>query len=147
MMRIVLAVGIAAAFCLGAATAWAEPPGHARGQADAEAGDLFDRVIDTVRGHTDSNDLRQRQNPNSNAQWLPDAKRGQARAAERRPAHAGPKAKRGEDGPFDLLDFGPGEAERRARVKQEHKRKEALDELRQKRAKRKHVKRHRNQAD
>jgi hypothetical protein len=43
-------------------------------------------------------EARERPNPNSNAQWLPDAKRGQERAAERRPAHAGPRHGRAVEG-------------------------------------------------
>ena len=136
MLDTLLALGIAAAFCFGAASAWAEPPGHARSHAEVGQGGLLDRVIDTVRGAADLESPRQRQNPNSNAQWLPDATRGQARAAQRRPAHAGPQAQQGGDGLFDLLDFGLGEEERQARAKHERKRKQGLDKLRRKHTKR-----------
>ena len=101
MVGIVLGLVACAAFCLGSAAAWAQPPGHAErsaSKADKKSDKgLLEHAIDEVLGRQDGEQrVRRRQNPNSNAQWLPDAKRGQARAAERRPAHAGPKHHRGD---------------------------------------------------
>jgi len=67
--------------------------GTAAAEGQGRAGWL-DRLLDR-KGEVEA---RERPNPNSNAQWLPDAKRGQERAAERRPAHAGPRHGRAVEG-------------------------------------------------
>lgn len=126
MHRIAFALGLAAvaALCLAAAQASAQPPGHAkRSQATTKKADedLRERALDGVLD-------RRGAEPTSNAQWLPDARRGQARAAERRPAHAGPKHTReNEAGLLDRL-LGADERSRRALSKRE--RKEKLGKLR-----------------
>ncbi len=135
MVRIVLGLVACAAFCLGSAAAWAQPPGHAKhdyAKAEKKKSDkgLLERAVDEVLGRQGGEQrVRERQNPNSNAQWLPDAKRGQARAAERRPAHAGPRHARGEDG-GSLLDQLLGEDERIERAKSKRKRDKKLGEIR-----------------
>ena len=134
MVRIVLGLVACAAFCLGSAAAWAQPPGHAErsaSKADKKSDKgLLEHAIDEVLGRQDGEQrVRRGQNPNSNAQWLPDAKRGQARAAERRPAHAGPKHARGEDG-GSLLDQLLGEDDRIERAKSKRKREKKLGKIR-----------------
>ena len=134
MVRIILGLVACAAFCLGSAAAWAQPPGHAKhdyakAEQKSDKG-LLERVVDEVLGRQgDEQQVRERQNPNSNAQWLPDAKRGQARAAERRPAHAGPKHARDEDG-GSFLDQLLGEDERIDRAKSKRKRERKLGKIR-----------------
>jgi hypothetical protein len=125
---------ICAAFCLGSASVWAQPPGHAkRSSATAEKKSdkgLLEQAVDEVFGRRDAEPTGLgRKNPNSNAQWLPDAKRGQARAAERRPAHAGPKHASGEE-ERDLLDQLLGEDERIERAKSKRKREKKLGKIR-----------------
>ena len=134
MARIAFAMVAFAALCFGSAAAFAQPPGHAkRGYATAEKKSdkgLLERAVDGVLGRQDAeHTTRQHQNANSNAQWLPDAKRGQARAAERRPAHAGPKQARSEDG-GSLLDQLLGEDERIDRSKSKRKREKKLGKIR-----------------
>ena len=133
MVKIAFGMVICAVLCLGSAAAFAQPPGHAKRGVTAEKKSdkgLLARAVDEVLGRQDAeHTTRQRQNPNSNAQWLPDAKRGQARAAERRPAHAGPKHARGEDG-GSLLDQLLGEDERIDRAKSKRKREKKLGTIR-----------------
>ena len=134
MLKIAFGMIVCAALCFGSAAAFAQPPGHAkRGYATAEKKNdkgLLERTIDDLLGRQDArHTTRQHQNPNSNAQWLPDAKRGQARAAERRPAHAGPKHARGEDG-GSLLDQLLSEDEHIERAESKRKREKKLGKIR-----------------
>ncbi len=133
MLQIAFGMVICAALCFGSAAAFAQPPGHAQRGVTAEKKSdkgLLERAVDEVLGRQDAaHTTRQRQNPNSNAQWLPDAKRGQARAAERRPAHAGPKHARAEDG-GSFLDQLLGEDERIDRAKSKRKREKKLGKIR-----------------
>jgi hypothetical protein len=129
MVRIAFSMVVCAALGLGATAASAQPPGHAkRAHATAEKKSdkgLLEQAVDTVLGRRDAEPTGLgRKNPNSNSQRLPDAKRGQERAAERRPAHAGPKHARGEE-ERSLLDQLLGEEERieRARSKREREKK------------------------
>jgi hypothetical protein len=93
-LRTILLASLLLPFSVSVASA--KPPAAREGKAKPE------RVRDSDQGKApgwlervveDFGDegARERRNPNSNAQWLPDAKRGQERAAERRPAHAGPE--------------------------------------------------------
>jgi hypothetical protein len=131
MLKIAFGTVICAALCFGSAAAFAQPPGHAKRGVTAEKKSdkaLLEQAVDEVLGRQDAeHTTRQRQNPNSNAQWLPDAKRGQARAAERRPAHAGPRHARGKD-VSRLLDQLLGEDERVDRAKS--KREKNLSKIR-----------------
>jgi hypothetical protein len=134
MVKIAFGMVVCAAFCLGPAATWAQPPGRAKYddskvEKKSDKG-LLERAVDEVLGRQDAEQpARQRQNPNSNAQWLPDAKRGQARAAERRPAHAGPKHARADEG-GSLLDELLGEDERIERAKSKREREEKLGKIR-----------------
>ena len=121
---------------LGAPAAFAQPPGYAKKahatKAKTDEG-LLDRVADEVFGRRDAEPTgrgRKAMPPSSNAQWLPDAKRGQERAAERRPAHAGPKHARGEEP--SLLDQLLGENERIERAQSKREREKKLGKIRDK---------------
>jgi hypothetical protein len=125
---------VCAVFCIGSAAAWAQPPGHAkRSSATAEKKNekgLVEQAVDEVFGRRDAEPTGLgRKNPNSNAQWLPDAKRGQARAAERRPAHAGPKHASSDEEP-SLLDQLLGEDERIERAKSKREREKKIGKIR-----------------
>lgn len=134
MVRIAFSMVVCAALCLGSAAAFAQPPGHAkRVHATAEKKSdkgLLEQAVDEVFGHRDAEPTGLgRKNPNSNAQHLPDAKRGQERAAERRPAHAGPKHASGEE-ERGLLDQLLGEDERIERAESKRKREKKLGKIR-----------------